>query len=179
MQGIRVAYGDLHQQAAGVLIATLSCLRWSQSPGSFSSSAFVPSIRISDSFLPRNVDWQSCCICLAGLSFLESFTLSTPKKRAPFQSLWISLTVCVLNCTFQMHATELCEGIRMKQETPHTLDALCSQLACLSMQCEDCIDNALDAMQVCALLHWGCRALGRIKCFHLLSCCCSVHSSSR
>ncbi len=37
----------------------------------------------------------------------------------------------------------------MKQETPHTLDALCSQLSNLSMQCENCIDHALDAMQVC------------------------------
>ena len=51
----------------------------------------------------------------------------------------------------QMHATELCEGIRMKQETPHTLDALCSQLSNLSMQCETCIDSALDAMQVCVM----------------------------
>ena len=49
--------------------------------------------------------------------------------------------------SLKLHATELCEGIRMKQETPHTLDALCSQLSSLSMHCENCIDHALDAMQ--------------------------------
>ena len=68
-----------------------------------------------------------------------------------------------------MHATELCEGIRMKQETPHTLDALCSQLSTLSMQCESCIDNALDAMQVrslrmCVCMHVSCHSMQSESC---------------
>ena len=47
----------------------------------------------------------------------------------------------------QSHAEELFSGIRIKQETPNTLDALCSQLSSLSMQCEACIDQAMDAVQ--------------------------------
>mmetsp|Transcript_6127 Transcript_6127/g.14114 ORF Transcript_6127/g.14114 Transcript_6127/m.14114 type:complete len:845 (+) Transcript_6127:103-2637(+) len=47
----------------------------------------------------------------------------------------------------QSHAEELFSGIRIKQETPNTLDALCSQLSSLSMQCEACIHQAMDAVQ--------------------------------
>jgi len=47
----------------------------------------------------------------------------------------------------QSHAEELFSGIRIKQETPNTLDALCSQLSSLSMQCEQCIGHAIDAVK--------------------------------
>jgi hypothetical protein len=38
-------------------------------------------------------------------------------------------------------------GIRIKQETPNTLDTLCSQLSSLSMQCEESIILAMNAVK--------------------------------
>ena len=47
----------------------------------------------------------------------------------------------------QKHAEQLFSGIRIKQETPNTLDTLCSQLASLSMQCEESIMLAMEAVK--------------------------------
>lgn len=47
----------------------------------------------------------------------------------------------------QKHAVDLFSGIRIKQETPNTLDTLCSQLSSLSMRCEESILQAMDAVK--------------------------------
>eukprot|EP00293_Proteomonas_sulcata_P012225 CAMPEP_0184293318 /NCGR_PEP_ID=MMETSP1049-20130417/4792_1 /TAXON_ID=77928 /ORGANISM="Proteomonas sulcata, Strain CCMP704" /LENGTH=410 /DNA_ID=CAMNT_0026601275 /DNA_START=88 /DNA_END=1321 /DNA_ORIENTATION=- len=47
----------------------------------------------------------------------------------------------------QTHAQELFSGIRIKQETPNTLDALCSQLSSLSVECERYIDQAMNSVE--------------------------------
>ena len=47
----------------------------------------------------------------------------------------------------QKHAVDLFSGIRIKQETPNTLDTLCSQLSSLSMKCEESILQAMDAVK--------------------------------
>ena len=47
----------------------------------------------------------------------------------------------------QKHAEQLFSGIRIKQETPNTLDTLCSQLSSLSMQCEESIMLAMEAVK--------------------------------
>eukprot|EP00288_Rhodomonas_lens_P014656 CAMPEP_0177711532 /NCGR_PEP_ID=MMETSP0484_2-20121128/11912_1 /TAXON_ID=354590 /ORGANISM="Rhodomonas lens, Strain RHODO" /LENGTH=608 /DNA_ID=CAMNT_0019223273 /DNA_START=229 /DNA_END=2052 /DNA_ORIENTATION=+ len=55
----------------------------------------------------------------------------------------------------QSHAEELFSGIRIKQETPNTLDALCSQLSSLSVQCGLCIDQALTAVEAVGVAPLG------------------------